>query len=178
MKDVYDWRADEAVFTPPAPQSRGLVTPDPTKVVDAYQAAGLNQVTGHARGCICPQCPGWYELRARGFNAPEASGPHVPPARKPNPLLDQVLPVSVLMMVFTTCATVLIPVVAPLLGLAVVSALAVVVAIVALVVVLLVLLVVFRRFSRATGGGTGGAPVVPGQVVARRTLLGRWRDGQ
>lgn len=169
MTNVYDWRADEARFVTPAPPPGG---PDPMKVMDAYRAAGLNQVTGHARGCICPQCPGWYEMRTRDL----APNPHVPPARKPNPLMDQVVPVCVLMAMMTTCATVLIPVVAPLLGLAVISAVAVVVAIVALAVVMLVLLVVFRRFAKETGGVAGGARVVPGRVVARRTLLGRWRN--
>lgn len=171
MQEIYDWAADEAVDRPPTPRF-GPVEPDPMKVMEAYRAAGLNQVTGHARGCICPQCPGWYEMRTRGF-APEPDPRVVPPARKPNALVDQVIPVSVLMMVFTTCATVLIPVIAPLLGLAVVGLIGVVVAIVSLVVVTLVLLAVYRRFAKDVGGVTKGARVVRGEVVARRTLKER-----
>lgn len=64
----------------------------------------VNPVTGHGAGCLCPRCPSYA---ARPVEP-------VAPARKPNALLDQVVPVSILLVVFTVCTVVLIPFIAPL----------------------------------------------------------------
>jgi hypothetical protein len=73
----------------------------------------VNPTNGHALDCGCVKCPGWYEARARMAVAAQAySEPVVKPVA-PRPLMDVVLPVSVLMVVFSLCAMVLLPVVMP-----------------------------------------------------------------
>lgn len=126
--------------------------------------SAVNPVTKHALDCRCSRCPMWYvdraELAAGGVAA-------APEQRKTNVLTDQVVPVSVLMLVFTACMVVLLPVVAPLVALAAVSVVAVVTSVVALAVAALVLLAAFTR----TRGDIGPAPassVIRGRILRRR----------
>lgn len=129
-------------------------------------AAGRNPVTGHARSCVCPSCPGWYTERARAAGAP-VSQSTAPPERRGNVLVDQVIPVCILMAMVTVCGMFIIPVVAPLIGLAVVSLVAIVASIVALAVCLLVLLRVMSN-----RGSSVDVPsvtnTIPGRVLKRR----------
>lgn len=99
-----DWAANAAT---PAP-----IVYQPTSVAKVNEP--VNPVTGHGLYCQCSRCPGWYDQRAAN-----AVGISVaPPPRRSNVLLDQVVPVSILMAVFTICAMVLVPVIMPLVGMA------------------------------------------------------------
>lgn len=128
MSELYDLEA-EGGWTSPEPRVarptdeewRAAYMPRRSAQVAEWQKrdpAGaqprINPVNGHALDCACSRCPGWYEARARMAVAAQAySEPVVKPVQ-PRPLMDVVLPVSVLMMVFSLCAIVVIPVVTPL----------------------------------------------------------------
>lgn len=125
----------------------------------------LNPVNGHALDCACPSCPGWYEARARMAVAAQAySEPVVKPVQ-PRPLMDVVLPVSVLMMVFSLCAIVVIPVVTPLVLMSAMGLGLIAVCIAIIAVVGLVLVGVMRRAAHEV------APVA--RAPRRRTIVGQ-----
>ena len=123
MSELYDLEA-EGGWTSPEPRVarptdeewRAAYMPRRSAQVAEWQKrdpAGaqprINPVNGHALDCACSRCPGWYEARARMAVAAQAySEPVVKPVQ-PRPLMD-----SVLMMVFSLCAIVVIPVVTPL----------------------------------------------------------------
>ena len=146
MPSFYDWATEErSADLAPTPQRGGEV------VIREEKGVAVNPVTGHALDCACSRCPGWYAARAAAAVAAEQWGGAVvvPPKREPRPLTDQVVPVAVLMVVFTTCMVVLLPVVTPILALTSMALIAVVIAIVALATVLLVFIGVVHR---ARGG--------------------------
>jgi hypothetical protein len=129
---------------------------------DIYRPPNVNLVTGHALDCACPRCPGWYVERAK-LGHPESQTPD----RKPNALTDQVVPVAILMAVFTLCAVVLLPVIAPILALTAVSLALVVVSLVVVVIAALAVLGVYVKASRDVT--SAAAPkVVRGRVLRRR----------
>lgn len=142
MPNFYDWTKDEVVNTAPR-TGHGELVPQAAVLP---QAARTNAVTGHGLDCRCPKCPGWYVDRAQ-----RAEGP-APAPRAPRPLVDQVVPVAVLMMVFTLCAVVLVPVITPLVAISALSLGLVAVAICVVTVVALTLVLVLRRASREFTG--------------------------
>lgn len=159
--EVFDWAQHET----PTAVNKSAVGHLELRPVDP-----INPVTGHGRDCECSRCPGWYLDRARlAAAAIEGAARPVtgPQERKPNVLADQVVPVSILLVVFTLCAMVLLPLIVPVLAVATVSVVAVVVSIVALAVVLMAFVGVARR-ARSDFGGRPGGP-----VVLRRPR--RWR---
>lgn len=171
MSTLYDWAADQQ-FGTSASSTSPPMHPDTTnswnqeafearrRQVGVIQPVQINQVTGHALDCACPRCPGWYAERALAAQAPIA------PDRRPNPLTDQVVPVSILMAVFTICAVVLLPVIAPILALTAVSLALVVVALVVVVLAALVLLAAYGRTRNDIGQS---APrIVKGRVLRHR----------
>ncbi|QNJ57720.1 membrane protein [Streptomyces phage Keanu] len=121
MSELYDLAQDGGwtshpgqVAGPTEREWRESYIPRRSAQVAKRQGYEVNPVNGHALECACPQCPGWYEARARMAVAAQAySEPVVKPVA-PRPLMDVVLPVAVLMMVFSLCAIVVIPVVTPL----------------------------------------------------------------
>ncbi|QJD54063.1 membrane protein [Streptomyces phage Galactica] len=171
MSDLYDLEADGG-WTSRPPQSvdeewRAAYMPRRSAQVAKYRAGAqpqLNPVNGHAIDCACNRCPGWYEARARMAVAAQAFSEPVVPPRAPRPLMDVVLPVSVLMMVFSLCAMIVLPVVTPLVMMSALGMglMAICVAVVAVVALLLVGAV--RRTAREA------APtrVVRGRVLRRR----------
>lgn len=148
--EIYDWAQDEVTDRWLNQQAR----------VDIRQGGSVNPVTGHGNDCMCPRCPGWYADRV------SSRGSALAPERRPNVLIDQVVPVSILMAMVTVCSVVLIPVIAPLLGLAVVGMVVIVGALIGLTVCLLILWSVFRRTN------PDGPAVIKGEVVRRRSWLG------
>lgn len=148
--EIYDWAKDELT-------DRRF---NPANQVDIKRVASVNPVTGHGNDCMCPRCPGWYVDRISSHRVSAA-----PSERRPNVLVDQVVPVSILMAMVTVCSVILIPVIAPLLGLAIVGMVAIVGALIGLTVCLLILWSVFRRTS------PGGPAVIKGEVVQRRGWL-------
>lgn len=121
MNDLYDLEADGG-WTSREPQVAGPTDEQwrqsylPRRSAQVAKRAGyeVNPVNGHALDCACVKCPGWYEARARMAAASAAYAEPVVAPRPPRPLMDVVLPVAVLMMVFSLCAIVVIPVVTPL----------------------------------------------------------------
>jgi hypothetical protein len=109
----------------------------------------VNPVNGHGQGCLCPQCPGWYDNRMQLLTRSPVDV--VPPARRPNVLVDQVVPVAALMAMVTVCGLVLLPVVVPLLAVS------------AMMVVALAIVVV-----------AGAAAVVYAVNAIKRTERGGW----
>lgn len=145
-EDVYDWLAEEQRH-----QAAPLVR---------RETGSVNPVNGHGRGCVCPQCPGWYDRRADlATNAREVAGRVVPAERRPNVLLDQVVPVSILMAMVTVCGLVLLPVVVPLMAISAVL-------IVAVAIVMLAGAVAVIYAVNAVK--TGHREMVRGEVVRRR----------
>lgn len=142
--DVFDWAEHEPVV---AVNSRDWDSPRTGGAMEARHPMNANPVTGHVVGCACSRCPGWYEARVREVNVTRPSV--APAARQPRPLVDQVVPVAVLMVVFTLCSVVLVPVVTPLIGLAAVSTVAVAVAVVALASVTLVFLLFALKLRKS-----------------------------
>lgn len=108
--EFYDQAADLDVEQPrtSAPIERWSAAP--------VERRATNPVTGHGVECECRFCPAgqlaWYEARAAVTLADNK--PAVPGPRKPNALVDQAVPIAALLMVFTVCALVLLPVVVPL----------------------------------------------------------------
>lgn len=173
MSTLYDWAADKQsgmVSAPPSPPTHLDTTntwdqrayEERRRQADIYRQSDINPVTGHAPDCACPRCPGWYVERAKlAHQGPQA------PVSKPNALTDQVVPVAILMAVFTLCAMVLLPVIAPILALTAASLALVVVSLVVVVIAALVLLGVYVKASR---------DVVPAAApkVVRGKVLRRW----
>lgn len=168
MPSFYDWATEErsadhtlAPSEPPAVpantdswNSPGAGRRGGEVVIREEKGAAVNPVTGHALDCACSRCPGWYAARAAAAVAAERWGTApvvVPPKREPRPLTDQVVPVAVLMVVFTTCMVVLLPVVTPILALTSMALVAMVIAVVALATVLLVFLGVIHRARSSFG---------------------------
>ena len=149
--EVYDWLAEE---------QRQPVAP-----VVRRETGSVNPVNGHGRGCVCPQCPGWYERRAAmvdASHAREITGRVVPEPRRPNVLVDQVVPVSILMAMVTVCGLVLLPVVVPLMAISAVLIVAVAIVMVAGAVAVIYAVNAIK---------SGHREIVRGEVVRRR----RWR---
>lgn len=164
MSDVYDWEAEELRHRQEWQES---YTPRRTAEVDRIQRGEaqprLNPVNRHALDCACPSCPGWYEARARMAVAAQAfAEPVVKPVAQ-RPLYDVVLPVAVLMMVFSLCAMVLLPVVMPFVAMGIALTGFIVVCLCILGGMGLVAFGMFRRAAREAG-----APVVRGKVLRRR----------
>jgi NADH:ubiquinone oxidoreductase subunit 3 (subunit A) len=82
---------------------------------------------------------------------------------QPRPLVDQVVPVAILMVVFTMCMAVLLPILVPMMALGAVSLALVAVSLVVVVTCALGFMVFVLRVKRDTGG-----QVVRGQVLKRR----------
>lgn len=121
----------------------------------------LNPVNGHGLECACVKCPGWYEARARMAVAAQAYSEPVVPPRQSRPLVDVVLPVCVLMVVFSLCAVVVLPVVTPLVLMSAMGLGLIAICFAVIAVVGLSLAVVVRRTAREA---------VP---APRRTIQGR-----
>lgn len=141
--DVFDWAEHEPIVTT---NPRDWSSRPNAGTVETRHPMNVNPVNGHVVGCACPRCPGWYDARVGGIEAVQPSV--VPSERRPRPLTDQVVPVAVLMVVFTLCSVVLVPVVTPLVGLAAVSTVAIAVSVVALAVVVLVFLVFAMKLRK------------------------------
>lgn len=97
----------------------------------AVRTAGkVNPITGHASTCVCPKCPGWYEARV---SAEQSASPN----RRGSVLLDQVIPVCLLLAMVTVCGLILIPVIVPLVAVSamMIVAVAVVFVVAAIVIV-------------------------------------------
>lgn len=148
MSDLYDWAAEERTAWDQAYQPRRSA-----EIAARPRAQpGVNSVNGHALTCACSSCPGWYEARARMAVAAAAfSEPVVKPVQ-PRPLHDVVLPVAVLMMVFSLCAMVLLPVVMPFVAMGVALTGFIVVCMCILGGMGLVGLSMFRKAARDAGG--------------------------
>jgi hypothetical protein len=128
---------------------------------------GLNPVNGHALDCACVKCPGWYEARARMAVAAQAyAEPTVKPVA-PRPLTDQVVPVAILMVVFTLCAVVLLPVVMPFVAMGVALTGFIVVCMCILSGLGLIGFGMVRRAAREAQDGSRGT-TVRGRVLRRR----------
>lgn len=161
MQSPYDWER-ESDWTPvrePSPPVADWAD-DALRTANALARratpGAVNAVTGHGLDCRCSRCPGWYADRA------QAAGTHVVPAqRAARPLVDVVLPVAVLMCVFTICAVVLLPVVTPLVALSALSLGLVAICICVVAIVALSLAMVVRRTTR----DAGVVRVVRGRVV-------------
>lgn len=166
MNSPYDWAKETEWTSAPEPNPPVYDWTD-----DAMRTANMvvrtrrstppvNAVTGHGVDCRCSKCPGWYDDRA----AKAAGVPRVAPApRTSRPLTDVVLPVAVLMCVFTMCMAVLLPILTPLVALSALSLGLVAVSIAVIAVVGLVLAGMVRRTARETGE----IRVVRGRVVKR-----------
>lgn len=154
--DVFDWAEHEpAVSVNPRDWDRPQVGS-----LETRRPMNVNPVNGHVMGCACARCPGWYEARV------ETVRPSVAPSeRRPRPLTDQVVPVAVLMVVFTLCSVVLVPVVTPLIGLAAVSTVAVAVSVVALAAVVLVFLMFAMKLRKSFDREP---KTLRGRVIGRR----------
>jgi hypothetical protein len=166
MPSFYDWQADEQAQASceVANNPRSWEAPAPRQ---GNQLAGrVNAVTGHVPGCACARCPGWYDDRV-GVNVSMA------PERKPRPLIDQVVPVAILMAMVTVCGMVLIPLVAPLLALTVVSLVAIVASIGLLAIIAMSVVFMFSKTHKKNAETVGR--IISGEVVSRRSgwLRGR-----
>lgn len=148
-EDVYDWSAEE---------HRRQSAP-----IARRETGSVNPVNGHGRGCECAQCPGWYERRA--VMVERSHGMDVeypaPRERRPNALVDQVIPVSILMAMVTVCGLVLLPVVVPLLAISAMMIVALAIVIVAGAVAVVCAVGVLKRHGR--------------QPIRGEVVRGRWR---
>lgn len=165
MQSPYDWER-ESDWTPvrePTPPVADWAD-DALRVTNALarrsSPQAVNAVTGHGLDCRCSRCPGWYADRVQAVGT-HVDRAYVPAQRAARPLVDVVLPVAVLMCVFTICAVVLLPVVTPLVALSALSLGLVAVCICVVSIVALSLAVVVRRTTR----DAGGVRVVRGKVV-------------
>ncbi len=177
MSELYDLEA-EGGWTSPEPRVarptdeewRAAYMPRRSAQVAEWQKrdpAGaqprVNPVNGHALDCACVKCPGWYEARARMAVAAQAYSEPVVPKREARPLVDIVLPVSVLMVVFSLCAVVVLPVIMPFVALGAMSLGLVAVALCVVAVAGLGLAMTVRRSAR-----DAGSPVIRGRALKRR----------
>lgn len=170
MKDLYDlesdggWTSHQArVAEPTDEQWRQSYLPRRSAQVAQRAGYEVNPVNGHALDCACVKCPGWYEARARMAAASAAYAEPVVAPRQPRPMMDVVLPVAVLMMVFSLCAMVLLPVVMPFVAMGVALTGFIVICMCILGGLGLTAFGMFRRAAR-----DAGAPVVRGRVLKRR----------
>lgn len=172
MSELYDLEA-EGGWTSPQAQVAGpterewLESYAPRRSAQVAKRAGyeVNPVNGHALDCACVRCPGWYEARARMAVAAQAySEPVVKPVQ-PRPLMDVVLPVAVLMMVFSLCAIVVIPVVTPLVLMSAMGLGLIAVCFAIIAVVGLALVGVVRRTAHEAAPAT--------RAPRRRTIVGQ-----
>lgn len=170
MSDVYDWAADEVAQAEPTwaesymPRRSAQVAQIRAQDVERGGPQDrLNPINRHALDCGCPTCPGWYEARARMAVAAHAYAEPVVKEVQPRPLVDQVVPVAILMVVFTMCMAVLLPILVPMMALGAVSLALVAVSLVVVVTCALGFMVFVLRVKRDTGG-----QVVRGQVLKRR----------
>ena len=162
MSDVYDWAADEQRQRQ---EWQEAYMPRRTAEVERRQPGDIqvNPINGHAVDCGCSRCPGWYEARARMAVAAQAySEPIVKPVAS-RPLQDVVLPVSVLMVVFSLCAMVLLPVVMPFVAMGVALTGFIVICMCILSGLGLLAFGMVRKTAREAGGST-----IRGKVVRRR----------
>ena len=180
MQTPYDLEQDGGWTSQPAPVAeptgghqgvsadewRESYMPRRSAQVAKRQGYQINPVNGHSVECACPACPGWYEARARMAVAAQAYAEPVVKERQPRPLTDQVVPVSILMVVFTICAVVLLPVVTPMLALGAVSLALVAVSLVVVVTAALGFMIFVMRARREVG--TPAGRVVRGNVLKRR----------
>lgn len=170
MSDLYDleaeggWTSPQAqVADPNVEQWQSSYLPRRSAQVANRARHEVNPTNGHALDCGCTRCPGWYEARARMAVAAQAySEPVVKPVA-PRPLMDVVVPVSVLMVVFSLCAMVLLPVVMPFVAMGVALTGFIVICMCILAGLGLIGLGMVRRAAR-----DAGAPVVRGRVLKRR----------
>lgn len=163
MSDVYDWAAEEQ--TERQEWQSSYMPRRTAEVAQRGEAQPrLNTTNGHALDCGCPKCPGWYEARARMAVAAHAYAEPVVEPVKPRPMMDVVLPVSVLMMVFSLCSMVLLPVVMPFVAMGVALTGFIVVCLCILGGMGLVGFGMMRRAAREAGGGS----TVRGKVLRRR----------
>lgn len=160
MTELYDWAADEQADRTAWQES---YMPRRTAQVAHRPSTEVNAQNGHALDCGCPRCPGWYEARARMAVAAQAFSEPVVAPRAARPLVDVVLPVAVLMMVFSLCAMVLLPVIMPFVALGIALTGFIVICLCILGGMGLVGLTMFRRAAREAGG-----PVIRGKVLRRR----------
>jgi hypothetical protein len=87
---------------------------------------------------------------------PEFGRVSTPMPRQSRPLVDVVLPVSVLMVVFTLCAMVLLPVVMPFVVLGTLSLGLIAISVTVIAVVALMLVTVLRRAARESQSAPRG----------------------
>lgn len=173
MSDLYDLEA-EGGWTSPQAQVAEPTEREwnesymPRRSAQVAKRAGheVNPTNGHALDCGCTRCPGWYEARARMAVAAQAYSEPVVKEVRPRPLTDQVVPVAILMVVFTLCAMVLLPVVMPFVAMGVALTGFIVICMCILGALGLTALGMFRRAARDAGGPTGS--VVRGRVLKRR----------
>lgn len=170
MSELYDleaeggWTSPESrVAEPTEREWRESYMPRRSAQVAQRSGFEVNPVNGHALDCACVKCPGWYEARARMAVAAQAYSEPVVPKREARPMIDVVLPVSVLMVVFSLCAIVVLPVVMPFVALGAMSLGLVAVALCVVAVSGLGLAMTVRRSAR-----DAGAPVIRGRVLKRR----------
>ena len=194
MPQLYDWAADtQSGMQEAAPPAQPLPVADWVNTTNSWdptrsdarrtaqveraqqrQVAGVNPVNGHALDCECSRCPGWYAARARLAaeslaNPLNTTGPATPPERAARPLQDQVIPVAVLMTVFTICAVVLLPVVVPLIALTAMSLALITVSLITVVVAMLGFMVFVMRARREVGSAPSRSSrqTVVGKIVGR-----------
>lgn len=173
MSDLYDLEADGGWTSPSAqewteaymPRRSAQVAVAQEQAVSRGQAApDLNPVNGHALSCACSSCPGWYEARARMAVAAQAFAEPVVKPVAPRPLNDVVLPVAVLMVVFSLCSMVLLPVIMPFVAMGVALTGFIVVSMCILSGMGLIAFGMMRRTARESSR----ASVVSGRVLRRR----------
>lgn len=155
--EVYDWLAEEQRARSREARADWLVDERNRRAdLENRRSNQVNPVNGHGWSCECRQCPA-------GLTSGQAGSPAgLTPARRPNVLVDQVVPVCVLMAMVTVCGLVLLPVVVPLLAIS-----AVVIVATAVVIMAGVVAVIYATNAVRAAGGT-----VKGEVV--RTRRG-WR---
>lgn len=150
--EVFDWSTswlDE-------PAGGGEIERRQAQPVEPRRQGSVNPVNGHARDCMCPRCPGWYENRAE-LAAKSIAAQQ--PARRSSVLFDQVIPVCVLMAMVTVCGLVLLPVIVPLMAISAVLIVAVAVVVMAGAVAVIYAVNAVKIGARDT---------VRGEVVRRR----------
>jgi hypothetical protein len=174
VSKLYDLEADggwtsreSQVAEPTEREWRNAYMPRRSAQVATRQGHTVNPVNGHALDCACVKCPGWYEARARmAAAAQEYAEPTVKPVA-PRPLTDQVVPVAILMVVFTLCAVVLLPVVMPFVAMGVALTGFIVVCMCILSGLGLIGFGMVRRAAREAQDGSRGT-TVRGRVLRRR----------
>lgn len=170
MDKLYDLEAEGGwtspqtqVAEPTEREWRESYMPRRSAQVAQRQGYEVNPINQHALDCGCSRCPGWYEARARMAVAAQAYAEPVVKEVQPRPLTDQVVPVAILMVVFTMCMAVLLPIITPMLALGAVSLALVAVSLVTIVVAAMGFMVFVMRAKREVG-----PKVVKGTVLRRK----------